>query len=115
MGRPHRAHRAERRPRRARDPRVFGPARAGALRADRHRFPRRPVARDGGGGDRAELVAPSRARHDATARRRDRVAPIARLTTTRRYARTMLGFGGTGAGAIVGLLIGIGLSVYVAV
>ena len=31
------------------------------------------------------------------------------------YARTMLGLGGGGAGAIVGLLIGIGLSVYVAV
>ena len=33
-----------------------------------------PVARDGGRGDRAELVAPSRARHHAAAGRRDRRA-----------------------------------------
>ena len=88
--------------------------------AHRPRVVERPLARDGGRGHRAEPLARPRARGGdpaprGRARRTRRAgAGVAGLSARDRYARPMLGFADSATGAIVGLVVGIGLSIYVA-
>ena len=89
-------------------------------RAHRPRVVERPLARDGGRSHRTESLArgsrpwprpgASRPRSGNASSR----CGVAGLSAHDRYAHSMLGFADSAAGAIVGLVIGIGLSIYVA-
>ena len=109
----HGARRAEREPRRARDAGVRGPARARAVRAHRHRVDRRAVARHGGRGrpspacgSSSRPVPPPLPRRRASHPGADAVAAVRSQPCSRTGAGVV--------GALIGLVIGVALSVYVA-